>query len=185
MKQEKQLSMLTSKIKLMIKRKCFFLDRDGVLNKDLGYVYKKSDFKIYSKTGEAIKYLNQKQFIVIVITNQSGIGRKLFTVAQLKKLHTYMKKMIAKKKGKIHDIFFCPYHPTEAFGKYKKDSKDRKPNNGMLEKAIKKWNISRSNSLMIGDKKTDYLCAKKSKIKFYYKEKTNLLNQVKKILKDH
>ncbi len=184
MKLEKQLLRLILKVKLMTKKKCFFLDRDGVINKDLGYIYKKSDFKIYSTTGEAIEYLNQKKFIVIVVTNQSGIGRKLFTVRQLKKLHTHMKNMIAKKKGKIHDIFFCPYHPTEAFGKYKKNSKDRKPNNGMLEKAIKKWNISRSNSFMIGDKKIDHLCAKKSKIKFYYKEKINLFRQVKKILKD-
>ncbi len=167
----------------MKKKKCFFLDRDGVINKDLGYVYKKSDFKIYKKVGEAIEFLNSKNFIIIIITNQSGIGRKLFTIKQLKKLHIHMKKIIKKKNGKIHDIYFCPYHPTEAIGKYKKESTDRKPNNGMVEKAIKKWNIDRSKSFMIGDNKTDFLCAKKSKIQFYYKKRDNLLNQVKKILK--
>jgi len=168
----------------MIKKKCFFLDRDGVINKDIGYVYKISDFKFYSKIGKGIKYLNENNFIVIIITNQSGIGRKYFNIQKLKILHNYMKKIIKKDGGKIHDIFFCPYHPTEGIGKYKKKSNDRKPGNGLIEKAVKKWNISRSMSYMVGDKKTDFLCAKKSRIKFFYKEKTNFLNQVKKILKN-
>ena len=166
----------------MIKRKCFFLDRDGVINKDTGYIYKIAEFKLYSKVAEGIKYLNQKKFIVIVITNQSGIGRKYFSKLKLKILHSHMKKIIGIKGGKIHDIFYCPYHPTEGIGIYKKKSKDRKPGNGMIEKAIKKWNISRSESYMIGDKKTDFLCAKKSNIKFFYKEKINFLKQIKKII---
>ena len=70
----------------------------------------------------------------------------------------------------------------KGIGIYKKKSKDRKPGNGMIEKAIKKWNISRSESYMIGDKKTDFLCAKKSKIKFFYKGKINFLNQIKRII---
>ena len=169
----------------MNKKKCFFFDRDGVINKDLGYIYKKSNFKIYTKVAEAIKYLNLKNFIIIVITNQSGIGRGLFSFNQLESLHTHMKKVILKKGGKIHDIYFCPYHPTKGIGKYRKKSKDRKPNNGMIEKAVRKWNIDRSKSFMIGDNRVDFLCAKKSKIKFYYKERMNLLNQVKKIIKKH
>ena len=88
----------------MIKKKCFFLDRDGVINKDIGYVYKISDFKFYSKIGKGIKYLNENNFIVIIITNQSGIGRKYFNIQKLKILHNYMKKIIKKDGGKIHDI---------------------------------------------------------------------------------
>ena len=94
----------------MIKKKCFFLDRDGVINKDTGYVHKISEFKLYNKVAEGIKYLNQKKYIIIVITNQSGIGRGYFTKLELKILHNYMKEKIKIKGGKIHDIFYCPYN---------------------------------------------------------------------------
>ena len=125
-----------------MKFKCAFLDRDGVINQDKGYISKISDFKIYPGVGKAISLLNKKNYLVIIVTNQSGIGRGLIKIKELKNLHNHLKKKIKKYGGKIDDIFYCPFHPEFGKGKYKKKSNDRKPGDGMIRKAIKKWKIN-------------------------------------------
>ena len=163
--------------------KCAFLDRDGVINEDKGYISKISDFKIYPGVGKAINLLNKKNYLVIIITNQSGIGRGLIKIKELENLHNYLKKKIKKDGAKIDDIFYCPFHPEFGRGKYKKKSNDRKPGDGMIKKAIKKWKINTKTSFMIGDKISDKQAAKKAKIKFFYKKEKNLNTQIKNILK--
>jgi len=163
--------------------KCAFLDRDGVINEDKGYISKISDFKIYPGVGKAISLLNKKKYLVIIITNQSGIGRGLIKIKELKNIHNYLRKKIKKYGGKIDDIFYCPFHPEFGKGKYKKKSNDRKPGDGMIKKAIKKWKINTKTSFMIGDKISDKQAAKKAKIKFFYKKEKNLNTQIKNILK--
>ena len=121
--------------------KCAFLDRDGVINEDKGYISKIQDFKIYPQTAKAIKLLNEHDFLVILITNQAGIGRGLITLKELQNIHTHLKNTIKKKGAFINDIYFCPFHPVYGVGKYKKNSKDRKPGSGMIIKAKKKWNM--------------------------------------------
>ena len=163
--------------------KCAFLDRDGVINEDKGYISKISDFKIYPGVGKAISLLNKKNYLVIIITNQSGIGRGLIKIKELKNIHNFLKKKIKKDGAKIDDIFYCPFHPEFGRGKYKKKSNDRKPGDGMIKKAIKKWKINTKTSFMIGDKISDKQAAKKAKIKFFYKNEKNLNTQIKNILK--
>ena len=162
--------------------KCAFLDRDGVINQDKGYISKVSDFKIYPGVGKAISLLNKRNYLVIIITNQSGIGRGLIKIKELENLHNHLRKKIKKDRAKIDDIFYCPFHPEFGKGKYKKKSNDRKPGDGMIRKAIKKWKIDTKNSFMIGDKISDELAAKKAKIKFFYKKERNLNTQIKTIL---
>ena len=163
--------------------KCAFLDRDGVINEDKGYISKISDFKIYPGVGKAISLLNKKNYLVIIITNQSGIGRGLIKIKELENLHNHLKKKIKKDGAKIDDIFYCPFHPEFGKGKYKKKSNDRKPGDGMIKKAIKKWKINTKTSFMIGDKISDKQAAKKAKIKFFYKKEKNLNTLIKNILK--
>ena len=163
--------------------KCAFLDRDGVINQDKGYISKVSDFKIYPGVGKAISLLNKRNYLVIIITNQSGIGRGLIKIKELENLHNYLRKKIKKDRAKIDDIFYCPFHPEFGKGKYKKKSNDRKPGDGMIRKAIKKWKIDTKKSFMIGDKISDKIAAKKAKIKFFYKKEKNLNTQMKIILK--
>ena len=165
-----------------MKSKCVFLDRDGVINEDKGYISKISDFKIYPGVGKAIKFINDNNYLLIIITNQSGIGRGLIKIKELNNIHNYLKKNIKKYGAHIDDIYYCPFHPVFGRGKYNKKSKDRKPDDGMIKKAIKKWNIDPKKSFMIGDKITDKLSAKKSKIKFFYKKEKNLNTQIKNIL---
>ena len=163
--------------------KCAFLDRDGVINQDKGYISKISDFKIYPGVGKAISLLNKKNYLVIIITNQSGIGRGLIKIKELKNLHNHLKKKIKNYGAQIDDIFYCPFHPKFGKGKFKKKSNDRKPGDGMIRKAIKKWKIDTKTSFMIGDKISDKLAAKKAKIRFFYKKEKNLNTQIKNILK--
>ncbi len=165
-------------------QKCAFLDRDGVINEDKGYISKIQDFKIYPQTAKAIKLLNDNNFLVILITNQAGIGRGLITLKELRNIHAHLKNIIKKNGAFINDIYFCPFHPVYGVGKYKKNSKDRKPGSGMIRKAKKKWNIDNKQSFMIGDKKTDLLAAKNASLKFYYKnKKKNLYFQIKEIIR--
>ena len=164
------------------KNKCVFLDRDGVINIDKGYISKISDFKIYPGVGKAINFLNRNNFLVIIITNQSGVGRGLISLKQLKIIHNYLKKKIKKYNAKIDDIYFCTYHPRFGKGKYKKSSQDRKPGSGMFKKAIKKWKINCSKSFMIGNKITDKLAAESANVNFFYKKHNNLNTQLIKII---
>ncbi len=147
--------------------KCLFLDRDGVINIDYGYVYKKKDFvfreEIFCICEEA-KLLN---FKIIVITNQAGIGRGLYTERDFIIVNNYMIEKFANKGIKIDAVYFCPFHPTKGKGMYMKKSFDRKPYPGLILKAEKEHGINLKNSIMIGDKKTDEKAAENAGIKFY------------------
>jgi len=179
----KKLNLLKKQNKIL-KNKAFFLDRDGVINKDNGYVLKFSHFKFLPGVREAIYLLNKKKFIVIILTNQAAIGKGLITEKELKKIHYKMAYKIKKyKNAEINDIFYAPYYKKSKIIKYRKNLKDRKPNIGMFDKAINKWNIDPKESYFIGDKNTDKKASYKASVKFYYKKNISLYKQVKDILK--
>ena len=161
------------------KNSAVFLDRDGVINKDLGHVHTYRNFQWTKGIFKTLKFFNQKYDYVFIITNQAGIAKGIYSEMVLEKLHNKIKNVLTSKKIFIDDIFYCPHHPTLGYGKYKKKCKCRKPGNLLIEKAIKNWNIDRKKTIMIGDKISDKNCAKKSKIKFFYYDK-NLLSKIKK-----
>ena len=166
-----------------IQNKAFFLDRDGVINKENGYVLKYSQFFFLSGVKEAIRYINNKNYLVIILTNQSAIGQGFLTELKLNKIHKkMMKELFNNTRSKINDIYFAPYFEKSKYQKYRKNSEDRKPNIGMFKKALEKWNIDIKKSFFIGDKKTDYLASKKAQIKFFYRDKGSFYNQVRKII---
>ena len=109
------------------------------------------------------------------------ISKSIYSEIDIKKLHNEINNELKKINCKIHDFFYCPYHPKHGNKKYKKYSYLRKPNPGMIFKAVKKWNIDLNESLMIGDKKIDVIAAKRSNLKFI-KKKYNLLREIKKNL---
>ena len=166
-----------------IQNKAFFLDRDGVINKDNGYVLKYSQFFFLSGVKEAIRYINNKNYLVIILTNQSAVGQGFLTELKLDKIHQkMMKELFNNTRSKINDIYFAPYFKKSKYQKYRKNSEDRKPNIGMFKKALEKWNIDIKKSFFIGDKKTDYLASKKVHIKFFYRDKGSFYKQVRKII---
>jgi len=175
----KKLNLLKKQNKIL-KNKAFFLDRDGVVNKENGYVLKPQQFKFLPGVKKAINLLNKKKFLVIILTNQAAIGKGLITEKKLKKIHSNMINDVKKyKNSEINDIFYAPYYRNSKIAKYRKNLKDRKPNIGMFSKAIMKWNIDPKKSYFIGDKITDNIASKKAFVKFYYKKNISLYKQIK------
>ncbi len=168
----------------IIKNKCFFLDRDGVINKELGYITSFKDFIFLKDVHKAIKYLNEKRFIIILITNQAVIGKGIINENKLKHIHLKMVKSLRKRKAKIDDIYYAPYFKYSKLKKYRINRYDRKPNPGMIIRAIKKWNIDSASSFFIGDKETDKIAAQRANIKFYFKKNKSLYKQIKGILNE-
>lgn len=167
----------------VLKKPAVFLDRDGVINYDYGYVHKYRDFKFKKGILSALRELIKKNYYIFIITNQAGIGKKIFKENDFFNLHKKLKFFLAKKNIYIDDVQYCPFHPQAKIKKFRKVSKYRKPNNGMIEDIKKKWNIDFTKSFFIGDQKNDMLTAKKSGIYFEYVQNNPLL-QVKRIIED-
>ncbi|MBC7714203.1 MAG: HAD-IIIA family hydrolase [Rhizobacter sp.] len=125
--------------------KALFLDRDGILNVDRGYVYKWEDIVWYEEVFEMIKMAMERGYKVIVLTNQSGIHYKKYTVEDVEALHKKMNEFLTAKNLVVNDWIYCA----------EMDSENRKPRPGMLLQAQKKYDIDLSKSFMIGDKVTD------------------------------
>ena len=159
-----------------------FLDRDGVINYDTGYVHKIKDFKFRPGVITGLKFLRNKNYYVFIVTNQAGIGRGIYNENQFYELQNNLKEKLQKKDIFFDDINFCPYHPDAKIKKYRKITDLRKPGNLMIKQIENKWHIKRKKSFMIGDKISDKICAAKSKLYFEF-AKENFHLQVKKIIK--
>ena len=166
----------------LFKRPSIFLDRDGVINSDKGYVHTLKKFQLRKNVLNALKYLNNKKINIFIVTNQAGIAKNYFTENTFIKFQRNIKTIFEKKNIFINDIEYCPYHTKAIIKKYKKKSLYRKPGNLMIEKIKKKWGVDLKKSYMIGDKRSDYLAAKKSKLYFEYVE-SDIFKQIKKINK--
>ena len=162
-------------------RPASFLDRDGVINVEKGYVYKIQDFEWIDGAKEAIKLLNEKNYYVIVVTNQSGIARNYYKESDVDRLHTFINSQLNKINARIDEFFYSPYHPDFS-NKYSHLSHLRKPDIGMLKEAEKKFKFDKKNSFMIGDQVSDIDCAKKYGIQGYRFNSDNLYDFILDIL---
>lgn len=157
----KNLILAKKKIQEYFNRPAFFFDRDGTINEDTGYTHKLSSFRFQKNILNIFKLINKKKYYIFIVTNQSGIAKGYFTEKDFINLHILIKKKLTSQNMFIHDVMYCPYHPNAKLKKYKKNSGYRKPNNLMIIKLLKNWNINLKKSLMIGDQQTDEECAKK------------------------
>jgi D-glycero-D-manno-heptose 1,7-bisphosphate phosphatase len=139
--------------------RALFLDRDGVINVDAGYTFEREKFVFVDGIFDLALAAMRLHYRIIVITNQAGIGRGYYTEADFKVLTDWMRAEFSKRGAPITDVFYCPDHPEFGLGKYKKESADRKPNPGMILRAIEKHDLLASQSLMIGDKDSDMRAA--------------------------
>jgi len=144
-------------------RKALFLDRDGTINIDKGYVYKPEDFIFIDGIIEAIRKYNQDGYLVIVISNQAGIARGYYKENDVIALHKYVDSLLQKSGARVDKWYYCPHHPE--FGS---DCNCRKPKTGMLEQAIAEFDIDVKQSLLVGDKPWDIECGEKMGIKSVY-----------------
>ncbi|MDH2927372.1 D-glycero-beta-D-manno-heptose 1,7-bisphosphate 7-phosphatase [Lonepinella koalarum] len=144
-------------------KKAIFLDRDGTLNVDHGYVYKIDDFQFIDGSIEALQELKSMGYLLVVVTNQSGIARGYFTEEQFLQLTEWFDWSLADRGVDLDGIYYCPHHP-DGKGEFRQDCDCRKPKGGMLLQAIKELNIDPSKSFMIGDKIEDLQAGMKANV---------------------
>ena len=137
------------------RRPALFLDRDGVLNVDRGYVSRIEDFEWIEGTKTCIANFNRRGWYVFVVTNQSGIARGYYTEADMQALHDHMTKELKEADAHIDRFYHAPWHEDGEIARYRKSSIDRKPGPGMLLQAMADFNVNREQSFLIGDKQTD------------------------------
>jgi D-glycero-D-manno-heptose 1,7-bisphosphate phosphatase len=143
-------------------------DRDGVLNEDYGYAYDPGKLVWIEGARAAVARVNAAGGLALVATNQSGIGRGYYSEAQMGAFHDEMRRQLARAGGRIDEIYFCPFHEDAAEDRYRHpDHPDRKPNPGMILRALKDFGIEPSRALMIGDKPSDMAAAKAAGIDGY------------------
>jgi len=147
------------------KRPAVFFDRDGVINKDKGYTYKHKDWEWVDGAIQAIKQCNDAGYLVFVVTNQSGVGRGLYTEEDVHSIHEYMQNALHQHGAHIDDIRYCPHHIDAIHAEYKIDCDCRKPASGMLKDLFSSWPIEKSQSVLVGDKLTDLEAAMQVGIK--------------------
>jgi D-glycero-D-manno-heptose 1,7-bisphosphate phosphatase len=139
--------------------RALFLDRDGVINEDYGYVHKIEDFHFREGIFDVCRAAQMAMMKIIIVTNQAGIGRGYYNLADFLVLSDYMHSIFRSNHVTIDELLYCPFHPEYGLGQYRKESYDRKPNPGMLVKACVKHDINPRFSVMIGDRQSDKIAA--------------------------
>ncbi|MEH6451986.1 MAG: D-glycero-beta-D-manno-heptose 1,7-bisphosphate 7-phosphatase [Psychromonas sp.] len=153
-------------------KRAVFLDRDGVLNVDNGYVSIVDDFEFIEGAIEACIKLKEKGYLLVVITNQSGIARGYFSEEQFNTLTEWMDWSLVDRGVELDGIYYCPHHAEKGIGEYKVDCECRKPKAGMLLTAIDDLNIDVTESILVGDKISDIQAGQAAGVKLNYLVKT-------------
>ncbi|MED5580152.1 MAG: HAD family hydrolase [Nitrospinota bacterium] len=142
----------------MKKRKAIFLDRDGTLNRDVGYVTHLDDYELLPRAGAAVKKINDTGFLAVLVTNQAGVARGYFEESMIGKVHGKLQKGLELENANLDAIYYCPHVSNGADKTFSKDCEMRKPKPGMLLKAAHELDVDLTQSFMIGDKFSDLEC---------------------------
>jgi D-glycero-D-manno-heptose 1,7-bisphosphate phosphatase len=132
-----------------------FLDRDGVINVDHGYTHRPEHLEFTPTAIEGIRLLNGAGYHVLVVTNQSGVARGMYGIAEVESFHAHMNAALADAGAHIDAFYYCPYHPEGTIGEFAIEHEDRKPGAGMIRRAMRDWNVCAEGSFLIGDKPSD------------------------------
>ena len=135
--------------------KAAFIDRDGVINEDLGYVHRIADFNILPGVEDGLARLAAVGYRIVVVSNQAGIGRGMYKEADFERLTQHMKESLLHSGVVIDSVYHCPHHPLYARGALKMECDCRKPRPGMLLRAARDLDLDMSRSVLVGDKRSD------------------------------
>lgn len=142
----------------MSRRPAVFLDRDGTINEQMGYINHLSRFVLLPGVPEAIRIFNQRGIPAVVVTNQSGLARGYFPAALLEAVHAEMQRLLAAQEAFLDGIYVCPHHPEAKVEQYRQACRCRKPQAGLLEQAAADLHLDLSRSFMVGDRWSDLEC---------------------------
>lgn len=160
-------------------RPAVFFDRDGVLNEDIGYLYERAKFRWMSGAREAVKAVNDAQYLAFVVTNQSGVARGLYKEADVRALHSWMAEELSEIGAHIDAFEYCPHHPDAIVKLYRTSCTCRKPGPGMITNIMERFQVDPIRSFLIGDKLTDVEAATRAGIRSYLFEGPDLEHFVK------
>ena len=156
-------------------RQVLFLDRDGVINVDVGYLSDPAQLEFIPGAIEAMKEAQTRGYDIIVVTNQSGVARGYYTEEDVQALHAEMSRRLEAEGVHILAYYYCPHHPEGTVEEYKKACDCRKPNPGMLTEAIEEWHVDVDGSFLVGDKPSDVEAAEAIGMRAYPFEEDNLM----------
>ena len=151
--------------KKLPKTKAVFLDRDGTINVEVDILRRLDQLKILPGAARAIKKLNRLGFLVVVITNQSVVARGWMTEKEVDQVHAVLIRRLSKHSARIDAVYFCPHHQNADLKRYRIKCRCRKPNVGMIMRAVRRFNIDRGQSFMVGDATVDILAGKRAGLK--------------------
>ncbi len=138
-----------------MKKPAVFIDRDGTINEQRGYINHLSRFELLPGVTGAVKLLNKNNFFAIIVTNQSGVARGYYPVSLVHQVHELMTKSLDREGARIDGIFYCPHHPRGILPEFTADCDCRKPKTGLVNQALKAFDIDMSNSYVVGDRYVD------------------------------
>ena len=138
-----------------VKKRALFLDRDGVINIDSGYIWRPEDFIFHEGVFDACRIAQSLDYVLFIVTNQAGIGRGLYSERDFHILTDWMLEQFVENEIEIARVYFAPTHPEEGIGVYRRESLDRKPGPGMLFKARDAFDLDMRRSVIVGDRETD------------------------------
>lgn len=148
----------------VISKPALFLDRDGVINKEVNYLFKQSEFEFLNGIFELCRKAADAGYLIFIVTNQAGIGRGYYSESDFKSLTNWMRQEFLSRNINIAAVKYCPHHPVHGLGQYKANCYFRKPNPGMINELVKEYGIDAARSILVGDKITDIQAARNAGI---------------------
>jgi D-glycero-D-manno-heptose 1,7-bisphosphate phosphatase len=148
-----------------MKRRAVFMDRDGTISEEVGYVNHPSRYRVFPYSAEAVRLLNEAGWLAILVTNQAGVARGYFTEDIIGAVHTVLTDELEKQGARLDAIYYCAHHPTVGEHPYRMDCDCRKPKPGLIERAVKELEIDPAQSWMIGDRYSDIELARNAHVR--------------------